>query len=192
MKVLTLIRNMSTGLMLLAFVGGGIGAASANAQPISRTIRHEPKVKKEVSLSHEIHRQLGNLPWYNVFDNLQYRVNGSRVTLLGQVVNPVIRVEAENAVKNIRGVTQVVDKVQVLPLSPFDNQIRFAEYRSIFSEAALTPYAIEPIPSIRIIVDNGHVTLLGHVGNKMDRELAGIRARMVPNVFSVTNRLHVS
>lgn len=192
MKVLTFMRNAGIGVMLLTFVGGGIGAAAANAQPASRAIRNESKVKTESLLDHQIHRQLVNLPWYNVFDNLKYRIDGGQVTLVGQVINPVTRFNAESSVKNLKGVSQVVNKIQVLPLSRFDNQIRWAEYRAIFSEPALFRYAIEPVPSIHIIVNNGHVTLTGYVGNKMDRNLAGIRARMVPNVFSVKNDLHVA
>lgn len=199
MKGFTLIRNTGIALMLLTFVGGGIGAASASARPVSKTAQYQSvvqpvvnKVKKDPSLSHQIRRQLSDLPWYNVFDNLKYRINGGRVTLVGQVINPVTRVNAQNSVENLKGVKKVVNKIKVLPLSTFDNQIRWAEYRAIFSQPNLYPYAVEPIPSIHIIVDNGHVTLKGYVGNKMDRTLAGVRARMVPGVFSVKNKLHVA
>ena len=195
MKLFTFIRNTGISLMLLAFVGGGIGAATANAKQVLRAPGYLVNSKQETQLSREVRRELRRQdvisPAFNVFNNLEYKINGGRVTLFGQVVNPVLSSYAENSVKNIKGVTQVVNKIQVLPLSGFDNQIRWAEYRSIFSEAALTPYAIEPIPSIHIIVDNGHVTLVGYVANKMDRELAGIRAKMVPNVFSVKNDLRV-
>lgn len=192
MKGFTLIRNAGIGLLLLTFVGGGIGAASASAQPAFNAVQQDAKVKKQSPLDRQIRRQLQDLPWYNVFDNLKYRIDGGRVTLVGQVINPVTRVNAESSVKNLKGVTHVVNKIQVLPLSTFDNQIRLAEYRAIFSQPALFRYAIEPIPSIHIIVNNGHVTLKGYVGNKMDRTLAGVRARMVPGVFSVRNDLHVA
>lgn len=193
MNALTLMRNAGIGLALLGFTAGGIGAASANTQP--RTAATQQNLTRQNSLSSEVHHQLANqlafFPGYNVFDNLQYRINGSRVTLLGQVVNPALRSDAEDSVKSINGVTQVVNRIKVLPLSQFDNQIRWAEYRAIFSDPALNRYSMGTIPSIHIIVNNGHVTLVGYVGNKMDRQLAGTRARTVPNVFSVKNNLRV-
>jgi hyperosmotically inducible protein len=108
------------------------------------------------------------------------------------VVNPTVKSDAGNSVKRIEGVSQVVNEIQVLPLSSFDNQIRRAEYRAIFSDPSLSRYSMGAIPSIHIIVDNGHVTLVGYVSNQMDRTLAGIRAKGVPNVFSVTNDLRIA
>jgi hyperosmotically inducible periplasmic protein len=139
----------------------------------------------------EVHHELAMLPYYSVFDDLAYRVDGTKVTLIGQVVRPVLKDDAGNAVKHIEGVTQVDNQIQVLPLSPMDDQIRRAEYRTIYSEAQLQMYAVRNIPPIHIIVDNGHVTLTGVVANSADKDLAGIRANQVPNVFSVDNKLEV-
>jgi len=113
------------------------------------------------------------------------------VTLSGQVTWPVVKSDAEHAVKKIPGVTQVVDNIKVLPLSPLDNQIRRAEYRAIFGFGSLYRYAMGAVPSIHIIVDNGHVTLVGVVDNEADKNMANIRANGVPGVFSVTNDLRV-
>ncbi len=93
--------------------------------------------------------------------------------------------------RRIEGVGQVINNIKVLPLSPFDNQIRRAEYRSIFSYSSMYRYAMGAHPTIHIIVDNGHVTLLGVVGSQADKNIAGIRANTVPGVFSVTNNLVV-
>ena len=139
----------------------------------------------------EVHHELAMLPFYSVFDDLSYRVDGTKVTLMGEVVRPVLKDEAANAVKHIEGVTQVDNQIQVLPPSPMDDQIRRAEYRAIYSEPQLQMYAVRNIPPIHIIVNNGHVTLTGVVANSGDKDLAGIRANQVPNVFSVDNKLQV-
>jgi len=142
-------------------------------------------------LTKEVGHELNLLPWLTVFDNLQYQVNGSEVTLLGQVVNPVTKDDAKTAVKGIEGVTKITDKIEVLPLSPLDAQIRRAEFHAIYGEPQLQRYGMGTMPSIHIIVANGHVTLLGYVDNEADKNVAEIRAKSVPNVFSVVYDLQV-
>jgi hyperosmotically inducible protein len=132
------------------------------------------------------------LPYYGVFDNLAFSVNGGNVTLLGQVTRPTLKSDAENVVKRIEGVTHVDNKITVLPVSDMDWQIRRAEFRAIYSEPSLNKYAYQAVPPIHIIVDNGHVTLVGVVDSDTDKNLAGMRANQVPGVFSVTNDLTVS
>jgi hyperosmotically inducible protein len=131
------------------------------------------------------------LPYYGVFDNLAFQVNGGTVTLLGQVTRPTLKSDAENVVKRIEGVSNVVNKIQVLPLSDFDWQTRRSEYRTIYGDPNFTKYAFQAIPPIHIIVDNGHVTLVGVVDSEGDKNLAGIRANSVSGVFSVNNELTV-
>ena len=142
-------------------------------------------------LTQEVRHQLVLLPFYSVFDNLEYKVDGSEVTLLGQVTLPTVKIDAENAVKRIEGVTKVTNNIEVLPVSPMDDQIRRAEFRAIYSEPALQRYAYGPVPPIHIIVKGGHVTLEGVVANQVDKELVYMRANGVPGVFSVTNNLRV-
>ena len=142
-------------------------------------------------LTREVGHQLIQVPWLSVFDNLQYSVNGSEVTLSGQVWQPVTKLDAETAVKGIEGVTKVNNNIEVLPLSPMDDQIRRAEYRAIYGAPELQRYAMGVLPSIHIIVKNGHVTLIGTVDNQMDKNVAEIRAKSVPNVFSVDDNLQV-
>jgi hyperosmotically inducible protein len=143
-------------------------------------------------LTDEVRHELVMLPYYSVFDDLEFKVDNGTVTLLGDVTRPVLKSDAGNVVKRLPGVTNVVNDIKVLPLSPFDNRIRVATYRSVFGYAGLYRYAMGTNPSIRIIVDNGHVTLKGVVANQGDKNLAYIRANGVPGVFSVTNDLVVA
>ena len=132
------------------------------------------------------------LPYYTIFDDLAFRVDGSTVTLLGAVTNPVLKSDAGNVVKGVEGVTAVNNQIKVLPLSPMDNQIRRAMYRTIYGDPQIGDrYGNRALPSIHIIVENGHVTLEGVVANQFDKNLINIRANSVPNVFSVTNNLQV-
>jgi osmotically-inducible protein OsmY len=143
------------------------------------------------SLTEEVRHKLVMLPFYSVFDNLEYEVNGSEVTLLGQVTKPVVKIDAETAVWGIEGVTRVLNKIEVLPPSPMDDQIRRAEFRAIYGEPTLERYAYGPVPPIHIIVKGGRVTLEGVVANQGDKDLINIRANEVPGVFSVTDNLRV-
>ena len=147
--------------------------------------------KYKGDLNQEVRHELVMLPYYTIFDNLGYRVDGNTVTLFGQVTRPTLKSDAENVVKHIEGVDRVINNVEVLPLSPMDNRIRFAEYRAIYGFGPLQRYALGTLPPIHIIVKNGHVTLEGVVANKGDYNIANIRANGVPGVFSVTNDLRV-
>jgi len=139
-----------------------------------------------------VRHQLVMLPYYGVFDDLAFKLDGGTVTLMGAVVRPVLKSDAENVVKRIEGVTQVINEIKVLPPSPMDDQIRRAVYRAIYGDPALsTRYGFRAVPSIHIIVENGRVTLEGVVANEMDKNLCNLRANGVPNVFSVTNELQV-
>lgn len=146
----------------------------------------------EARLVQEIRHQLVMLPYYTIFDDLGFRVQGSTVNLVGAVTNPVLKSDAGNVVKSVEGVTQVNNEIKVLPLSPMDQQIRRAMFRTIYGDPQIGDrYGHQALPSIHIIVENGHVTLEGVVANQMDKNLINIRANSVPNVFSVTNNLQV-
>jgi hyperosmotically inducible protein len=151
-----------------------------------------PGDSNEARLAHEVRHELVMLPYYGIFDDLAFRVDGGTVTLMGAVTRPTLKSDAENVVKRIEGVTQVVNQIKVLPLSPMDDQIRLAEYRAIYGDPQLgTRDGYRALPSIHIIVENGHVTLEGVVANQFDKNLINTRANSVPNVFSVTNNLVV-
>ena len=149
------------------------------------------KAKYEEKLKKEVRHQLVMLPWYSVFDDLKFEVRGDKVTLYGSVARPSLKSDAEAAVKSIEGVASVENKIEVLPLSGMDDQLRRALYRAIYGEAGMWRYAMSALPAIHIIVKNGNVTLEGVVDNEMDKNLANLRANQVPNVFSVKNNLVV-
>jgi len=140
----------------------------------------------------EVHHELVLLPFYGVFDNLAYRVSpDGTVTLMGQVARPTLKSDAENVVKRIEGVERVDNQIQVLQTSPIDDQIRQATYRAIYGNSVLSPYGLRAVPPIHIIVNQGHVTFEGVVAKQMDKQVAEMQAKGVPNVFSVTNNLQV-
>ncbi|HET6200978.1 MAG: BON domain-containing protein [Candidatus Acidiferrales bacterium] len=173
-------------MLALSVLGAGITQAKEQQNvPEKGTQRYADWLKQEVR------HQLLLLPWYTVFDNLEYSVSGYTVTLKGQVVNPSVKSDAEAAVKHIEGVEKVDNQIEVLPNSPMDNQIRFAEYRKIYSQTSLQRYGVGNLQSIHIIVKNGHVTLEGFVSSAADKNVAGLQANSVPNVFSVKNNLQI-
>jgi len=139
----------------------------------------------------KVRKELVTLPYFGVFDNLEYQVEGGTVILYGQVVKPITRQDAERRVSRIEGVDRVVNNIEILPLSGLDDSIRVRAYRTIFRTGGLYRYAMGVNPSIHIIVKNGHVTLEGVVSNQMDSQLANTAANSISGVFSVTNNLHV-
>ena len=159
--------------------------------PLPAGAQKEVSEKGRARIEREVRHQLVMLPYYSVFDNLAYKVEGDSVLLVGQVARPSIKSDAENAVKTIEGVERVENRIEVLPPSPSDDRIRRAEYRAIFGSPSLDRYAIQAVPPIHIIVKNGNVTLEGVVANAGDKNIAGVQANGVPGVFSVTNNLRV-
>jgi hyperosmotically inducible periplasmic protein len=188
-----IIRNIigDTGSMILSLVlilglAGGVAAATNSEAKTAIT----PAQRQEL-LTEQVRHKLAMIPYYSVFDILQFKVEGDTVTLMGQVRRPVIKDEAESSVKHVEGVKTVRNQIEVLPPSPNDDRIRRAAYRSIYSFGPLQPYALGVNPGIHIIVKNGDVTLEGSVTSKGDWNAANVRARTVPGVFSVTNNLRV-
>jgi len=177
-------RNLK--VCMLFAVGASMLAAAQQD-----TVQRGTSDKGRMRIAKEVRHELAMLPYYSVFDNLAFQVDGDTVTLLGQVTRPTLKSSAENVVKGIEGVEKVVNKIEVLPLSPADDRIRLATYRAIFGEAALQRYGMSAVPSIHIIVNNGRITLEGVVDNETDKNLANIRANAVPGVFEVTNNLRV-
>ena len=175
------------GTLLLYFAGPGIPVT--HPQNDNRQ-RNEKKLQD--NLTREVRHQLLLLPYYSVFDNLMFKVDGDKITLLGQVVRPTLKSDAEAAVKGIEGVASLDNQIEVLPVSPMDDQLRRAVYRALYTDASLSKYGWSALPSIHIIVKNGQVTLEGVVDSESDKNLANLRANGVPNVFSVTNNLNVA
>ena len=153
--------------------------------------RDQPSARSQERIQKEVRHELLMLPWFGVFDNISYKVDGYNVTLYGQVVRPSLKSDAENAVKHIEGVERVDNKIEVLPPSPMDDRLRIQLFHAIYGYEPLQKYALGVQKPIRIIVKNGHVTLEGVVDNEADKNAAGIRANGVPGIFSVTNNLQV-
>jgi len=158
---------------------------------ISFAQEREPSAKSQERITREVRHELLMLPYFGVFDYIAYKVDGYNVTLLGQVVRPTLKSDAENSVKHIEGVEKVDNQIEVLPPSPMDDRLRLNLYRSIYGFPSLEKYALGVQKPIRIIVKNGHVTLEGVVDNDADKNAAGIRANSVSGIFSVTNNLQV-
>lgn len=173
--------KVALAIALAAGVSQNLSAANAPAGP-------QPG-RTDSALAERVRHELVMLPFYGVFDNLAFQVEGGKVTLLGQVTRPTIKSSAGNVVKRLEGVTDVVNNIEVLPLSSFDDGIRLRLARAIYGSSALSRYALGAQPPIRIIVKNGNVTLEGVVLNDGDRNIANIRANGVFGVFSVTNNL---
>lgn len=149
--------------------------------------RQQPK-----SLADQVRHELVMLPFYGVFDNLAYDIQGAgTVVLTGQVTRPILKSDAEGVVRRIEGVQKVVNNIEVLPLSPMDDSIRLATYRAIFSRPGFEHYAIQAASPIKIIVKNGNITLEGVVANQLDKNLAEMAARSVPLTFGVTDNLTI-
>lgn len=144
------------------------------------------------AIEKKISKEINMLPFYGVFDNITFKFDGSNVTLNGSVVRPTTKSSIENIVKRMKGVSSVVNNIEVLPLSSFDNQIRLQTLQTFASRGGnLGRYIQEPLPSMRIIVANGRVSLEGYVANKSDADLANILAKGVFGVFDVQNNLIV-
>jgi hyperosmotically inducible protein len=147
--------------------------------------------KSEERITREVRHELLMLPYFGVFDNIAFKVDGGTVTLLGQVVKPVLKSDAENSVKRIEGVERVDNQIETLPPSSIDDRLRIQLFHAIYAYPSLEKYSLGVQKPIRIIVKNGHVTLEGVVDNQGDKDLVNIRARGVPGTFSVDNNLQV-
>lgn len=157
----------------------------------SQTQISGPAGAAQARIQREVTHELLMLPYYSVFDTIEYQVNGDTVTLLGSVTRPVLKSDAEGAVKHIEGVNRVDNKIEVLPPSPMDDQMRLLLFRAIYGYPSLEKYALGVQKPIRIIVNGGHVSLEGVVDSQSDKDTAGIRANGVSGVFSVANNLRV-
>jgi hyperosmotically inducible protein len=184
---------LATMLAAVLLASGSLAADKVEKKDAQHMDPYVQGPADETRMIQEVRHQLVMLPYYGVFDDLGFTVDPSgRVTLLGQVTQPVLKTDAERGVKKVEGVTQVMNSIEVLPLSPNDDQIRRAVYRAIYGDPALsTRYGFRALPSIHIIVKNGNVRLEGVVANEADSNIAKIRANGVPGAFKVENDLRI-
>lgn len=176
-------RMFSVAILSLSICASAIvGNALAKANPQGAL---------SASVVRQVRHELATLPYYGVFDWLEFQtLPDNTVVLRGQVVRPSTKSEAEARVKDIDGVSKVVNEIQVLPPSPSDDRLRIALYRAIYNwNSPLFRYATQSIPPIHIIVERGRATLRGIVATKADAQIAYMRARAVPGLFDVKNEL---
>jgi hyperosmotically inducible protein len=179
-SVMKLFRNYSLlGLAIIALSFVSINAQSLSASGSNRTM--EDQVRKKIL----------KLPRYEVFDSINYRVNGDTVTLTGKVRNAINKSDAENSVERIPGVSRVINEIEILPVGSFDESIRVRLYDTLSASGGLSRYLWTVNPSVRLIVDRGNVSLEGFVLNRGDYNTMNILAHSVSGVFSVTNNLVV-
>lgn len=193
-------RSLLAGLLVMvtiftaAVVGGaGLTMSWMAAKPFRPVPAQQPcsQARTRVQLTKEVRHELLMLPYYSLFDWLQFEIQPDGTVILeGQVTRPNLKSDAEQALKKLEGVKQVVNQIEVLPLSPNDDRIRRAVYRALFDfDSPLFRYALGAVLSIHIIVKRGNVTLKGVVDTKADIDLANIKAHGVPGVFDVKNEL---
>jgi hyperosmotically inducible protein len=179
---------------LSGFIAAAVTVAALSLAPYAAAYdKTKPDlVQPQDRLVERVRHELVMLPWYGVFDNLSFEIrDNDTVVLTGQVTRPTLKSDAGGVVNRIEGVHKVVNQIEVLPLSRFDDQLRFATYRAIYSRPGLDRYALRAIPAIHILVKNGNITLTGVVASEGDKNLAGIIAQGIPLSFSVTNNLTV-
>jgi len=174
--------------MVLALGTTGLALASSIDQS-TQTVNSNARLEQR--LSSQVRHELNMIPQFTVFDNLSYRVDGSTVTLVGQVLDAIVKDSAEARVKRLEGVEHVNNQIEILPASFNDDRIRRQVARAVFNDPRLFYYGIQSTPPIHIIVKNGHVNLEGMVRTQTDKDDAFIRANGVPGVFSVQNNLQV-
>jgi len=184
-------KGLNTFLAAVLALGTtGLGFAASIDQGSQQTTK-SGDARLERRLSREVRHELNMIPQFSVFDNLAYRVDSSTVTLFGQVRNAIVKDSAEARVKHLEGVERVDNKIEILPASFNDDRI-LAVYRAIYGNSVLsTRYGLRAVPSIHIIVKNGHVNLEGVVRTQAEKDDAFIHANGVPGVFSVNNNLQV-
>ena len=175
---------------VLAFGATGLAFAGSTDQT-SQVVTAKTDALVEQRLSGQVRHELAMIPQFTIFDNLGYRVDGSTVTLTGQVRDAIVKDSAEKRVKHLEGVEHVNDQIEILPASFNDDRIRLQVARAVFNDPRLSNYSIQPVPPIHIIVKHGHVDLEGVVRTQTDKDDAFIRANGVPGVFSVENNLQV-
>jgi hyperosmotically inducible protein len=178
-------RTKAITLLASCFFLACLSAAAQDAQ------RDQLSAKSQERITREVRHQLLMLPYLGVFDYLAYKVDGDTVTLLGQVVRPSLKPDAENVVKRIEGVEKVDNQIEVLPPSSMDDRLRIRLFRAIYQYPPLQKYELGVQKPIRIIVKNGRATLEGVVDSESDKNLVGVRANGVSGLFSVSNNLQV-
>lgn len=175
-------KRISTLFLTLFTVISFAFLTSANAQNFTAA--------KTRSMDEQVYRKLKYLPNSNVFDHITWQVSGSTVILSGKVYTLGTKDAAARAVRDIAGVSEVVNNIEMLPASPMDDRIR-REALIAFTNGGPAQYFSSLNPAVRVIVENGRLTLEGYVARKSDSDLLNILSNTISGVFKVTNNLVV-
>jgi hyperosmotically inducible protein len=170
-------------LMFLSMVIAAGAAMAANTNPTGGS--------DDAQIGQKVVHEIRMYPRYTMWDNIAVRVHDGDVELDGQVSLPFKKADLGRLAQRIPGVRSVTNQIEVLPNSFFDDRIRLAVARAIYRDPVLSRYAIQAVPPIHIIVDNGHVTLEGVVNSPMEKNIAGIRASQGLSFGPVINNLQV-
>jgi hyperosmotically inducible periplasmic protein len=181
--------DLYQGKLDAAKVARKIGHAQGVRNLVSVAGPNVPDAQLEQKLAKKL--RYVRLGYDITFDYFALGVKDGVVTVEGQDRTGMGRDEALADIANMPGVKDVIDNISIEPVSQFDDGLRLRAMRVIYGDTVLSRYAIDPARPIRIIVDNGHLTLYGSVDNKMDKEVAGIRANQLFGAFSVDNKLQV-
>ncbi|HEY4932447.1 MAG TPA: BON domain-containing protein [Terriglobales bacterium] len=188
-------RLMTTGMMLMLILSLAASAQISSNGPVVKDYGKQVSAENpaEAKIAKEVRHEILMLPWYSLFDDLEFTVQGRTVTLSGFVTSEhsVTKSDAANAVKHIEGVDNVINNIEILPPSPLDTRVREQVYEALSRTGGLSRYFWEAAPSVHIIVKNQRVTLAGFVNSEMDKNMATIAANGVSGVFQVTNNLRV-
>jgi len=183
-------RKFNEGILGAAAMVFLIAFASISMASTKSGMDPNGKNAASLTLQDRVRHELVMLPYLGVFDNVAFAISDTNTVVLnGYVVRAMLKTEVETAVRNVPGVTNVVDNIEVLPLSRFDAALREKAYRAVYSSTGFEKYAIQVNPPIRIIVKNGNITLEGMVDSSLDKDLANLAARSVTGAFSVKDNL---
>jgi osmotically-inducible protein OsmY len=187
------LQTLAMGLTVVLMTMAPAISAAPQKAPVQIGKPDARDVRRMEVLKEEVRHQLVTLPYYTVFDWLQADIKSDgTVTLMGAVTRPTLKSDAENRVKTLESATRVVNNIEVLPLSPMDDQLRVAVYRALFRyDSPLFRYGTQSVPPIHIVLKNGHLTLKGVVANQMDSQLAAMAANGVSGIFEVKNELQI-
>ena len=177
-------RSKILGFGMALLLGAGIALAGTGPQALVP--------QSDENLARKVRHEIVMYPHYTLWDNINYRIDQGNVQLTGAVTQPYKKSDLTKILQKIPGVTSVTNQIEVLPLSPMDDSLRRQVARAIFRDPSLSRYAIQAVPSIHIIVDNGHVTLEGVVDSPQEKQIAGMRASSAGLSFGpVVNNLRV-
>jgi hyperosmotically inducible protein len=180
-----LLYGMMLPVVLLGLIQTGLASTRNATDPAGFA-------RQAGTLTNQVRHELVMLPFFGVFDNLSFTIEDSNtVVLTGQVVRPILKSDAEAVVHRIQGVSKVVNNIEVLPLSRFDDAIRLQAYRAIYWRSGFEKYALQANSPIKIIVKNGNIRLEGMIGSQLDKTIAVMAARSVPGAFSVVDNLKI-